>query len=94
MVDPASATMALRDPLSTTLLVFGLGALLVHILFRRNGLARPISRVVALAVLTVVLLQAVVARHQPPVLSGVPQAEAVRAALKVAWIPACAGMTG
>ena len=58
MVDFASAATAMRDPLFITLLVLGLGALLAHFLYRRHALAKPITRVVALAVLTVVLLRA------------------------------------
>jgi small-conductance mechanosensitive channel/CRP-like cAMP-binding protein len=77
--------MAIRDPLFVTLLVLGLGALVVHFLFRRHALAKPIVRVVALAVLTVMLLHAGVVPYQPLVLTGIPLADAVRAALKIAW---------
>jgi small-conductance mechanosensitive channel len=85
MVDFASAANALRDPLFVTLVVLGLGALLVHFLFRRQARAKPIVRVVALAVLTVVLLRAGVVPYQPLVLTGLPLADAVRAVLKIAW---------
>src|SRR6516162_6677249 len=85
MVDLASATIALRDPLFVTLLVLGLGALLAHFLYRRHALAKPITRVVALAVLTVVLLRAGVVPYEPLIPTGVPLQDAVRAALKIAW---------
>jgi small-conductance mechanosensitive channel/CRP-like cAMP-binding protein len=85
MVDFASAATAMRDPLFITLLVLGLGALLAHFLYRRHALAKPITRVVALAVLTVVLLRAGVVPYEPLIPTGVPLQDAVRAALKIAW---------
>jgi small-conductance mechanosensitive channel/CRP-like cAMP-binding protein len=85
MVDFTSAVNALRDPLLVTLVVLGIGALLVHFRFRGHARAKPIVRVVALAVLTVVLLRAGVVPYQPLVLTGVPLADAVRAVLKIAW---------
>jgi small-conductance mechanosensitive channel/CRP-like cAMP-binding protein len=85
MVDLASATAAFRDPLLVTLLVLGLGALLGHFLFRRHARAKPVARVVALAVLTVALVRAGVVPYQALVLTGVPLKDAVHAVLKIAW---------
>jgi small-conductance mechanosensitive channel/CRP-like cAMP-binding protein len=83
MVDLARA--GLRDPLFVTLLVFCLGGVLSHFVFRRYAVAKPIIRVVFLAVLTVVLLRAGLVPYQPLVLTGVPPADAVHAVLKIAW---------
>jgi small-conductance mechanosensitive channel len=85
MIDFPSAVTALRDPLFVTLLVFCLGVVLAHLLFRRHALAKAIVRVVFLGVLTVVLLHAGVVPYQPLVLTGAPLADAVRAVLKIAW---------
>jgi small-conductance mechanosensitive channel/CRP-like cAMP-binding protein len=85
MVDFASAATAMRDPLVVTLLVFCLGGLLMHLLFRRHALAKPVVRVILLAVLTVVLLHAGVVPYQPLILTGVPLTDAVHAVLKIAW---------
>ena len=86
MVDFASAVTAMRDPLFITLLVFSLGGLLMHLLFRRrHALAKPVVRVVLLAVLTVVLLHAGVVPYRPLILTGVPLTDAVHAVLKIAW---------
>ena len=85
MVDFASAATAMRDPLFVTLLVLGLGACLAHFLYRRHALAKPITRVVALAVLTVVLLQAGLVPYRPLTRTGAPLQDAVHAVLKIAW---------
>jgi small-conductance mechanosensitive channel len=85
MIDFADAAMAARDPLAVTLVLFCLGGLLTHLLFRRHALGRAIVRVVFLVVLTVVLLRAGVVPYEPLTRTGVPLEDAVHAALKIAW---------
>jgi small-conductance mechanosensitive channel len=85
MIELANTAMALRDPLFVTLLLFILGVLLTHFLFRRRALARAIVRVVFLVVLTVVLLHAGIVPYEPLTRTGVPLEDAVRALLKIAW---------
>jgi small-conductance mechanosensitive channel len=85
MFNDAIAAAVLRYPLVVTLLLFGLGGLLAHLLFRRHALARAIVRVIFLVALTVVLLHAGVVPYEPLTRTGVPLEDAVRAALKIAW---------
>jgi hypothetical protein len=55
----------MRDPLVITLIVFSLGGLLTHFLFRGHPLGRAMVRVIFLVALTVVLLYAGVIPYQP-----------------------------
>jgi small-conductance mechanosensitive channel len=84
MIDPA-AVAVVHDPLVIALVVFSLGGLLTHILFRRHPLGRAMVRVIFLAVLTVILLRAGIVPYQPLQLTGDPFQDAVRAVLKIAW---------
>jgi small-conductance mechanosensitive channel len=85
MIDLSDAAAAVRDPLFVTLLIFCVGGLLSHLLFRRQVLLRAVLRVVFLVVLTVVLLRTGVVPFQPLTRTGVPVEDAVHAALKIAW---------
>jgi small-conductance mechanosensitive channel len=85
MLDFASAAAAIRDPLFVALLIFSIGGLLMHVVLRRHAIAKPIFRVIFLAVLTVVLLRAGLVPYQPLIPTGVPLKDAVHAVLKIAW---------
>jgi small-conductance mechanosensitive channel len=85
MIDLANATAVVRDPLFVTLLLFCLGGLVSHLLFRRRAFARAVLRVVFLVVLTVVLLWTGVVPYRPLAATGVPLHDAVHAGLKIAW---------
>src|SRR5437667_2386765 len=86
MIDlPEAAAATVRDPLVVTLIIFSLGGLLTHFLFRRHPLSRAMVRVIFLVVLTLVLLHAGVVPYEPLTRTGVPFQDAVHAALKIAW---------
>ncbi len=86
MIDlPAATTAAVRDPLVIALVIFSLGGLLTHLLFRTHPLRRAIVRVIFLLVLTVVLLRAGIVPYQKLQLTGVPFRDAAHVVLKIAW---------
>jgi small-conductance mechanosensitive channel/CRP-like cAMP-binding protein len=86
MIDfPEPAVAAVHDPLVVTLVIFSVGGLLTHLLFRRHPLSRALVRVAFLIVLTIVLLYAGVVPYDPLTRTGAPLEDAVHAALKVAW---------
>src|SRR5215471_11290742 len=86
MIDlPEAAVAAVRDPLVVTLVIFSIGGLLTHFLFRHYPLSRAIVRVIFLVVLTLVLLYAGVVPYEPLTRTGLPFQDAVRATLKIAW---------
>jgi small-conductance mechanosensitive channel/CRP-like cAMP-binding protein len=74
-----------RDPLVVTLVLFSVGGLSVHLLFRRHPLSRAILRVIFLVALTLILLHAGVVPYEPLTRTGVPFRDAVHAALKIVW---------
>jgi small-conductance mechanosensitive channel len=82
---PEAAVAAVRDPLVVTLVIFALGGLVMHLLFRRHPLSRAIVRVLFLVVLTLVLLYAGVVPYEPLTRTGAPLHDAVHAALKIVW---------
>lgn len=85
MIDLPQGTATLRDPLVVALVLFSLGGILTHYLFRRHPLGRALVRVIFLVLLSIVLLHAGVVPYQPLHLTGVPIEDAVRAVLKIAW---------
>src|ERR1700759_2630328 len=86
MIDLSWATVTLvHDPLVVALLLFSLGGMISHYLFRRHPLVRAMARVIFLIVLTVVLLYAGVVPYEPFTRTGVPLQDAVRGTLKIAW---------
>lgn len=85
MTSLQAVAAALRDPLVLTLLVFSVGGVATHFVFRRHPLSRAIVRVIFLGVLTIVLLHAGVVPYHPLSHTGTPFQDIVHAALKVAW---------
>jgi small-conductance mechanosensitive channel len=85
MLNLAAVMAAVRDPLVVAVLVFSLGGLLTHVLFRRHPLGRAMVRVIFLAVLTIVLLRAGIVPYQPLQLIGDPLQDGAHAVLKIAW---------
>ncbi len=86
MIDlPAATVAAARDPLVIALVIFSLGGLLTHLLFRKHPLRRAIVRVVFFLVLTVVLLYAGIVPYQKLQSTGVPIRDAAHGVLKIAW---------
>ncbi len=86
MIDLASAaSAAVRDPLVATLFIFVAAGVLTHLLLRRRPLARALTRVGFLVVLTVVLLRAGIVPYQPLKTTGAPFEDAVHAVLKIVW---------
>jgi small-conductance mechanosensitive channel len=82
---PAATMAATRDPLVIALVVLALGALLVHLLFRKHPLGRAVARVIFLIVLTIVLLKSNVVPYRPIRSTGILFEDAVHRALAVAW---------
>jgi small-conductance mechanosensitive channel/CRP-like cAMP-binding protein len=82
---PEAVVATARDPLVITLLIFSLGGLLTHLMFRCHPLGRASVRVISLIVLTIVLLYAGIIPYQPLSRTGVPLEDAAHAALKIAW---------
>jgi small-conductance mechanosensitive channel/CRP-like cAMP-binding protein len=74
-----------RDPLIVTFGLLAAGGLAAHFLLRRYPLARAISRVFFLVLLTIALVRADIIPYQPLRLTGSPFVDAVHGALKVAW---------
>ncbi|HEU0154540.1 MAG TPA: mechanosensitive ion channel family protein [Stellaceae bacterium] len=86
MTDISAAGAAIaRDPLLIVWVLFAVGGISIHFLFRRHPLHRAIARVILLIVLTIVLLRAGVVPYRPLVITGAPLSDAVRAVLKIAW---------
>jgi small-conductance mechanosensitive channel len=81
----SSVGAAIHDPLVIAMVVLALAGLLTHLLFRKHPLGRAIARVIFLVALTIVLLKAGVAPYRPLKSTGVPFADAVHAALAIAW---------
>ena len=82
---PAALVAAACDPLVITMIIFSIGGLAMHMLFRKHPLGRAIVRVIFLVVLTVVLLQAGIVPYQKLQLTQGPFRDAVHALLKIAW---------
>jgi small-conductance mechanosensitive channel len=86
MMDPgATIAAATHDPLFVALVLFALGGLLAHLLFRNHPLRRAVVRVMFLIVLTIVLLRAGVFPFKPMLSTGAPFRDAVHGLLKIAW---------
>ncbi len=86
MIDfPAAAMAAARDPLVIALVIFSVGGLLTHLLFRGHPVRRAIVRVIFLLVLTIILLYAGIVPYQKLQLTGVPFRDAAHGVLKIAW---------
>jgi small-conductance mechanosensitive channel len=82
---PAALVAAACDPLVIAMIIFSLGCLATHMLFRKHPLGRAIVRVIFLVVLTVVLLQAGIVPYQKLQLTQGPFRDAVHGLLKIAW---------
>jgi small-conductance mechanosensitive channel len=85
MIDLPAPAAAAHDPLVVALVLFALGGLLTHLLFRKHPLRRALVRVMFLIALTIVLLRAGVVPYQKLTSTGVPFRDAVHGALKIAW---------
>ena len=74
-----------RDLLVVAFGLMVLGGLTAHFLLKNHPLARAITRVITLILLTVVLVSADIVPYQPLRFTGTPWLDAVHGALKVAW---------
>ncbi|MCW3476263.1 mechanosensitive ion channel family protein [Limobrevibacterium gyesilva] len=82
---PDAVAAAAHDPLVITLLIFALGGLLTHLLFRKQPLGRAVARVIFLIALTIVLLRAGVVPYEARYLAPTSFQVAVHGTLKIAW---------
>src|SRR5260370_37600769 len=82
---PAAMAVAARDPLVVALIIFVLGGLLTHLLFRKQPLGRAVVRVIFLIALTIVLLRAGVVPFRARYAALTPLQVAVSGTLKIAW---------
>lgn len=76
---------AASDPLVIALVIFVLGGLLTHLVFRKQPLGRAAARVIFLIALTIVLLRAGIVPYQPRYAALTPLQVAVSGTLKIAW---------
>jgi len=74
-----------RDLLVVAFGLMVLGGLTAHFLLKNHPLARAITRVITLILLTVVLVSADIVPYRPLRFTGTPWLDAVHGALKVAW---------
>ena len=86
MIDlSAVITDAEHDPLVVAFWVLAVGGLAAHLLLKRYPLARAISRVFFLVLLTIALVSAHIIPYQPLQFTGNSFRDAIHGALKVAW---------
>jgi len=86
MIDLSVLTeSAERDPLVVAFGLMVLGGLTAHFLLKNHPLARAITRVITLILLTVVLVNAGIVPYHPLKSTGSPFLDVVHGALKVAW---------
>jgi small-conductance mechanosensitive channel len=74
-----------HDPLVVAFVVVVVGVLTGHFLLKNYPLARAVTRVIFLILLTIVLVNADIVPYQPLQFTGTPFLDAVHGALKVAW---------
>jgi small-conductance mechanosensitive channel/CRP-like cAMP-binding protein len=78
------ATIA-HDPLVGSSALIALGALVGRMLFKQRPMWRAVSRVIFLALLTLLLLYHAIVPYQPLQLSGAPYRDTIAGILKIAW---------
>jgi len=80
-----TVAMIARDPLVGGSALIALGALVGRMLFKQRPMSRAVSRVIFLALLTLLLLYDGIVPYQPLHLTGAPYRDTIAGIVKIAW---------
>jgi small-conductance mechanosensitive channel len=81
----AAANMLAHDPLVGGFALIAAGVLIGRLLFKQKPIWRAVSRVIFLALLTLLLLYDGIVPYQPLQITGTPYRDTIAGTLKIAW---------